>query len=109
MLNDTDLDALLAGRHADPFSRLGLHADETGRLWVRVLLPFRLDHINVYLIEDGSGWAVLDTGIGNDRTRVVTVSQFYSSEERDGMLASGMEEGMNQSYAALDRVLAALV
>ena len=38
MLNDADLDALLAGRHADPFSRLGLHADDGGRLWVRALL-----------------------------------------------------------------------
>ena len=32
----------------------------------------------------------------------------YSTDERDGMLASGMEEGLNQSYAALDRVLATL-
>ena len=40
-----------------------------GILWFRVPLPFRLDHINVYLIEDGDGWAVLDTGIGNDETR----------------------------------------
>jgi 1,4-alpha-glucan branching enzyme len=39
MLNDADLDALLAGRHADPFAQLGLHADENGRLWVRALLP----------------------------------------------------------------------
>ena len=46
---------------------------------------------------------------GENRTRVVTVSQFYSTEERDGMLASGMEEGLNQSYAALDRLLATLV
>src|SRR5262245_33875031 len=42
-----------------------------GILWVRVALPFRLDHINVYLIEDGSGWAVLDTGIDNAATRAV--------------------------------------
>jgi uncharacterized protein YndB with AHSA1/START domain len=47
--------------------------------------------------------------IGKDRTRVVNVSQFYSTEERDGMLASGMEEGLNQSYAALDRLLVTLV
>ena len=46
---------------------------------------------------------------GENRTRVVTVSQFYSTEERDGMVASGMEEGLNQSYAALDRLLATLV
>jgi 1,4-alpha-glucan branching enzyme len=39
MLNDADVDALLAGRHADPFARLGLHADDNGRLWVRALLP----------------------------------------------------------------------
>jgi hypothetical protein len=26
--------------------------------------------------------------------------------ERDGMMGSGMEGGMNESYAALDRVLA---
>ena len=32
-------------------------------------LPFRLNHVNVYLIEDGDGWAVLDTGIGDESTR----------------------------------------
>jgi glyoxylase-like metal-dependent hydrolase (beta-lactamase superfamily II) len=42
-----------------------------GILWARIPLPFRLDHINVYLIEDGAGWAVLDTGIGNDATKAV--------------------------------------
>ncbi len=42
-----------------------------GILWVRVPLPFRLDHINVYLIDDGDGWAVLDTGIGNEATRAL--------------------------------------
>ena len=40
-----------------------------GVLWFRAPLPFRLNHINIYLIEDGDGWAVLDTGIGNDETR----------------------------------------
>jgi glyoxylase-like metal-dependent hydrolase (beta-lactamase superfamily II) len=42
-----------------------------GILWTRIPLPFRLNHINVYLIEDGDGWAVLDTGIGNDATRAI--------------------------------------
>ena len=42
-----------------------------GILWARIPLPFRLNHINVYLIDDGDGWAVLDTGIGNDATREV--------------------------------------
>jgi glyoxylase-like metal-dependent hydrolase (beta-lactamase superfamily II) len=42
-----------------------------GILWARIPLPFRLNHINVYLIDDGRGWAVLDTGIGNDATKAV--------------------------------------
>jgi glyoxylase-like metal-dependent hydrolase (beta-lactamase superfamily II) len=42
-----------------------------GILWVRIPLPFRLDHINVYLIDDGDGWAILDTGLGNDATRAL--------------------------------------
>ena len=42
-----------------------------GILWARIPLPFRLNHINVYLIDDGDGWAVLDTGIGNDATRAI--------------------------------------
>jgi glyoxylase-like metal-dependent hydrolase (beta-lactamase superfamily II) len=40
-----------------------------GILWARMPLPFRLDHVNVYLIDDGDGWAVLDTGIGDETTR----------------------------------------
>jgi uncharacterized protein YndB with AHSA1/START domain len=44
--------------------------------------------------------------LGDGRTRVVTVSLFHTTEERDGMLGSGMADGLNQSYAALDKVLA---
>jgi uncharacterized protein YndB with AHSA1/START domain len=43
-----------------------------------------------------------------ERTRLVTVSLFLTAEERDGMLSSGMEQGLNQSYRALDRLLASL-
>jgi uncharacterized protein YndB with AHSA1/START domain len=45
--------------------------------------------------------------LGDGRTRMVTDSLFHTTEERDGMMGSGMEGGMNESYAALDRVLAA--
>jgi glyoxylase-like metal-dependent hydrolase (beta-lactamase superfamily II) len=37
-----------------------------GVLWLRFPLPFLLDHVNVYLIEDSDGWVALDTGIGTD-------------------------------------------
>jgi glyoxylase-like metal-dependent hydrolase (beta-lactamase superfamily II) len=42
-----------------------------GILWTRIPLPFRLNHVNVYLIEDDGGWAVLDTGIDNHATRLL--------------------------------------
>lgn len=39
------------------------------------------------------------------RTRVVSRSLFHTSEERDGMLQSGMEKGLEESYQALERLL----
>jgi glyoxylase-like metal-dependent hydrolase (beta-lactamase superfamily II) len=42
-----------------------------GLLWARIPLPFRLDHVNVYFIDDGDGWAVVDTGIDNEKARLV--------------------------------------
>jgi uncharacterized protein YndB with AHSA1/START domain len=43
-----------------------------------------------------------------DSTRVTTVSIFHTTEERDGMLGSGMEGGLNETYARLDELLARL-
>lgn len=40
-----------------------------GILWARIPLPFQLNHVNVYFIEDDGGWAILDTGIAHDATR----------------------------------------
>jgi uncharacterized protein YndB with AHSA1/START domain len=41
-----------------------------------------------------------------ERTKVVTSSVFHTTEERDGMLGSGMEKGLNETYERLDEVLA---
>ena len=35
-----------------------------GVKWLRMPLPFQLDHINLWLVDDGAGWAVVDTGVG---------------------------------------------
>ena len=37
--------------------------------WLSMPLPFQLDHINLWLMEEESGWTVVDTGIGNAQTR----------------------------------------
>jgi uncharacterized protein YndB with AHSA1/START domain len=42
------------------------------------------------------------------KTLLVTRSSFSSKEDRDGMLSSGMEDGANASYDALDALLAEL-
>lgn len=58
------------------------------------------------------GYVVINTmtlvDLGNGRTKLVSTSLFHTTEERDGMLHSGMADGANQSYEALDRVLAAM-
>jgi len=40
-----------------------------GLLWARLSLPFRLDHVNIYLIEDEGGWAAIDAGIGIESSK----------------------------------------
>ena len=42
-----------------------------GVLWMRLPLPMALDHVNVYAIRDGAGWAVVDTGFDTSKTRAI--------------------------------------
>jgi glyoxylase-like metal-dependent hydrolase (beta-lactamase superfamily II) len=39
-----------------------------GVWWIRMPLPFALDHINLWLLEDGDGWTLVDTGYGVQAT-----------------------------------------
>jgi len=58
------------------------------------------------------GYVAVDTvtfeDLGDGRTKMVNTSLFFSTEDRNGALSSPMEKGLNESYAVLDRVLAAL-
>jgi glyoxylase-like metal-dependent hydrolase (beta-lactamase superfamily II) len=36
--------------------------------WVRMRLPFQLNHINLWLLEDEDGWTIVDAGIRDDPT-----------------------------------------
>jgi len=40
-----------------------------GVYWVRMPLPFALKWINLWLIEDGEGWTIVDTGVALEQTR----------------------------------------
>lgn len=68
----------------------------------RIVSTFEWDGLPGYVVINDTTFEDL----GDGRTRIVTTSLFHTSEERDGMLSSGMEQGLNQSYDALDRVLA---
>jgi uncharacterized protein YndB with AHSA1/START domain len=61
--------------------------------------------------EGMPGYVSVETATFEDlgeRTKLTATTLFHTTEERDGMLASGMERGMNESYARLDELLARL-
>ena len=70
----------------------------------RLVETFEWDGMPGYPSVNSTVFEELD---GN-RTSVVTTVQFMTTAERDGMLATGMADGLEQSYAALDRLLASL-
>lgn len=38
-----------------------------GVFWIRLPLPMRLDHVNIYALEDEGGWTIVDTGMFSKR------------------------------------------
>ncbi|MCB2053569.1 MAG: MBL fold metallo-hydrolase [Geminicoccaceae bacterium] len=42
-----------------------------GLLWVRLPLPFALDHVNVWLVDEGDGWTVIDAGYADGESRAI--------------------------------------
>ena len=56
-----------------------------------------------------SGHVILETvrfeELPNGRTRLSSQSVFQSVEDRDGMVQSGMEYGVNEGYEQLDEIL----
>jgi uncharacterized protein YndB with AHSA1/START domain len=67
----------------------------------RIVQTFEWDGMPGHVSVDTASFEDL-----GDRTRVVSTSIFHTGEERDGMLDSGMERGMNETYARLDELLA---
>jgi uncharacterized protein YndB with AHSA1/START domain len=68
----------------------------------RIVRTFEWDGMPAYVIIETVEFS--DTGDG--RTKITGRSLFHTKEECEGMRSSGMEGGMNESFAALDRLLA---
>jgi uncharacterized protein YndB with AHSA1/START domain len=67
--------------------------------------------VQTFEFEGMPGHVALDTATFEDRdgkTLVRTVSSFQSVEDRDGMVASGMEHGVHDSHERLTELLSRL-
>ncbi|WP_050528158.1 MBL fold metallo-hydrolase [Pseudorhodobacter aquimaris] len=42
-----------------------------GLLWMRLPLPMALDHVNVFALDEGDGWTIIDTGFDSKRARAI--------------------------------------
>lgn len=42
-----------------------------GILWLRLPLPMALDHVNVYALDEGDGWTIVDTGMQSRRSTAI--------------------------------------
>jgi uncharacterized protein YndB with AHSA1/START domain len=93
-----------------------VHKDHAGNAYAfhgvyhEVLAPERI--INTFEFEGlpEKGHVILGTvkfeSMPGDRTRLTSKSVFLSIADRDGMLQSGMERGVNEGYERLDELLA---
>jgi glyoxylase-like metal-dependent hydrolase (beta-lactamase superfamily II) len=79
----THADTTVTGEIAYPFDRRPepgeAMAVADGVYWLRMPLPFALDHINLWLLDDGDGWTIIDTGIALDETRDLWEEIFRTS------------------------------
>lgn len=55
-----------------------------GVYWLRMPLPFKLNHINLWLLDDGDGWTVVDTGIARDEVKDAwrALAETYFSKDK---------------------------
>ncbi|MEZ5777586.1 MAG: MBL fold metallo-hydrolase [Paracoccaceae bacterium] len=47
-----------------------------GVLWLRLPLPMVLNHVNIYALDDGDGWTLVDTGLDTGKARAILDAAF---------------------------------
>lgn len=50
--------------------------------WIRMPLPYALDHINLWALDDGDGWALVDTGTRTEMNAEVWRELFAGAPDR---------------------------
>jgi glyoxylase-like metal-dependent hydrolase (beta-lactamase superfamily II) len=60
----------------------GAHVEVApGVFWLRMPLPYALDHINVWVLDDGPSWALVDTGTRTDAVTAAWRLQFANAPD----------------------------
>jgi len=54
-----------------------------GILWLRMPLPFAMGHINLWLLRDDDGWAIVDTGVFTEDARKVWTQTFADALNKE--------------------------
>src|SRR5437762_988888 len=76
---NASLPAVLGFPHAAPPPPAEVIEVARGVLWLRMPLPFALDHINLWLLADGDGWTQVDCGYGDIATRTLWEAHFETT------------------------------
>src|SRR5450830_1627728 len=53
--------------------------------WIRMPLPYALDHINLWALDDEAGWAIVDTGTRTDENAQVWRELFAHAPDQRGI------------------------
>ncbi len=61
--------AALSFPHGAPPSSGTVATVAPGVKWLRMPLPFALDHINLWLLEEHEGWVIVDSGLNTEETK----------------------------------------
>ncbi len=79
---NASLPALLGFPFAAPPSAGDATEVAAGIFWLRMPLPFALDHINLWLLADGERWTQIDCGYGDAATRSLWETHFERTLQR---------------------------
>jgi glyoxylase-like metal-dependent hydrolase (beta-lactamase superfamily II) len=79
---NASLPALLGFPFAAPPPVGGSTEVADGIFWLRMPLPFALDHINLWLLADGESWTQVDCGYGDAATRSIWQTHFEKTLQR---------------------------
>ncbi len=100
--------AALASAGPDPIHYPDLTVPEPGQMlvvqeglwWLRMPLPISLDHINLWLLEESGGYALVDTGMATAAAREVW-EQLASTALRDRPLTRILLTHLHPDHAGL--------